>query len=149
MYGNWKTWTGCCPQLFDFDGMCGNSVVIRHCTENLELKKSVYILLSEFINNIDTDKTHPYIEDCIAKQEPIIKVKHYCLQLKFQYLINFDNIYYNWISLKIHTHIRWSLFSNLNQGDVTFQHLCTFWTVWQSTMLLSCGMLLRKLLSIY
>ena len=33
----------------------------------------------EFINNIDTDKPNPYLEDCIAKQEPIIKVtKNLC-----------------------------------------------------------------------
>jgi hypothetical protein len=28
----------------------------------------------EFMNGIDTDKVHPYIEDCIAQKEPLIKV---------------------------------------------------------------------------
>ncbi|KAK2161895.1 hypothetical protein LSH36_108g07122 [Paralvinella palmiformis] len=35
----------------------------------------------EFINCIDTDKAHPYIEDCIAKQEDLIKVlRLICIQ---------------------------------------------------------------------
>lgn len=28
----------------------------------------------EFMNGIDTDKVHPYIEDCIAQKEPMLKV---------------------------------------------------------------------------
>lgn len=28
----------------------------------------------EFMNGLDTDKVHSFIEDCIAKQEPLIKV---------------------------------------------------------------------------
>ena len=38
--------------------------------------------VSEFINAIDTDKANPYIEDCIAKEEPLIKVS---LILKMTY----------------------------------------------------------------
>ncbi|XP_049767289.1 vacuolar protein sorting-associated protein 33A [Schistocerca serialis cubense] len=35
----------------------------------------------EFMNGIDTDKVHPYIEDCIAQQEPLIKVlRLLCMQ---------------------------------------------------------------------
>jgi hypothetical protein len=28
----------------------------------------------EFINGLETDKAHPFIEDCIAKQESLVKV---------------------------------------------------------------------------
>lgn len=28
----------------------------------------------ELMNGIDTDKAHPYLEDCIARKEPLIKV---------------------------------------------------------------------------
>jgi len=28
----------------------------------------------EFFNGQNTDKAHPFIEDCIAKQQPLIKV---------------------------------------------------------------------------
>jgi hypothetical protein len=35
----------------------------------------------EFMNGIDTDKVHPYIEDCIAQKEPLIKVlRLICMQ---------------------------------------------------------------------
>ncbi|XP_067014776.2 vacuolar protein sorting-associated protein 33A [Anabrus simplex] len=35
----------------------------------------------EFMNGIDTDKAHPYIEDCIAQKEPLIKVlRLVCMQ---------------------------------------------------------------------
>ncbi len=32
----------------------------------------------EFINGIDTDKAHPYLEDCIARQESIVKAGPLC-----------------------------------------------------------------------
>lgn len=33
---------------------------------------------SEFINGIETDKPHAYVEDCIAKEESLVKV---CMML--------------------------------------------------------------------
>jgi hypothetical protein len=32
------------------------------------------LLFAEFINGLETDKAHPFIEDCIAKQESLVKV---------------------------------------------------------------------------
>ena len=33
------------------------------------------ILFAEFINGIETDRAHPYIEDFIAKQQPLVEVR--------------------------------------------------------------------------
>ena len=32
----------------------------------------------EFFNGHNTDKAHPFIEDCIAKQQPLVKVTTVC-----------------------------------------------------------------------
>ena len=32
----------------------------------------------EFIHGIETDRAHPYVEDCIARQEPLVKVGFTC-----------------------------------------------------------------------
>ena len=39
------------------------------------------LCVSEFVHGIDTDKVNVYIEDCTAKQEPLIKVlRLLCIQ---------------------------------------------------------------------
>jgi len=35
---------------------------------------------AEFFNGHNTDKAHPFVEDCIAKQQPLVKVAAPCFQ---------------------------------------------------------------------
>ena len=46
----------------------------------------------EFMNGIDTDKVHPYIEDCIAQKEPLIKVsaRIMCVEQKLELYEHLD-----------------------------------------------------------
>jgi len=49
----------------------------------------------EFMNGIDTDKVHPYIEDCIAQKEPLIKVsaRIMCVEQKLElYELDFPTV---------------------------------------------------------
>jgi len=39
----------------------------------------------EFFNGHNTDKAHPFIEDCISKQQPFVKVIVLCLQESILY----------------------------------------------------------------
>lgn len=41
----------------------------------------------ELMLGVDTDKVHPFIEDCIAHQEPLIKVLKYSHYLELFYFI--------------------------------------------------------------
>lgn len=50
---------------------------VKNCVASYP--KFCFYILSEFINGTDTDKANPYIEDCIARQEPLTKVmSHAC-----------------------------------------------------------------------
>ena len=44
-------------------------------------------VFAEFVSGQDTDRAHPYVEDCIAKEEPINKV---CGIVMFSYASDDD-----------------------------------------------------------
>ncbi|PSN50584.1 Vacuolar protein sorting-associated protein 33A [Blattella germanica] len=54
--------------------------LIKEVTDTNNFLESLQ-LEQEFMNGIDTDKVHPYIEDCIAQKEPLIKIlRLICMQ---------------------------------------------------------------------
>eukprot|EP00058_Branchiostoma_floridae_P026375 XP_002611866.1 hypothetical protein BRAFLDRAFT_123348 [Branchiostoma floridae] len=54
--------------------------MIKEVTDSDHFMESLTVQ-QEFLNGIDTDKVNPYIEDCIARKEPIIKIlRLVCIQ---------------------------------------------------------------------